>query len=95
MNAGFVYSYGNEVGGIVGYCGQNRAIRNCLNTGVVHGSQYTGAIAGRMPNHSQLYENYYDKQMCTKGSIDGDTTNTIAIGLNTDELLGWNPFNTQ
>lgn len=92
MNAGFVYTGGNDVGGIVGHCGQNYAIaiKNCINTGVVHGSQPAGAIAGYMPYRSLLQNNFYDKQMCSKGGINGTDIANDVVGKVTMDLIGSN-----
>ena len=98
VNSGIIDGATNSVGGIVGYfnlitsAGSNRNVADCINTNWVDPSgTYVGAIVGRNNSGANVFDCYYDNQMCVLTSGIGSGGSGIgngATGLSTVNMIG-------
>ena len=101
FNSGFVYgkekssvswSTGNGIGGIIGHHrSNNSSLRNNFNSGVVkgEGTANFGGVVGEYAGGT-ISNNFYDKQMCLYGGINGKDEAGRAEGFLTKEVIGNN-----
>ena len=91
-NAGSI-SGSDYIGGVAGYNEDSSSkVADCYNTGSVTGSvtgsgDNVGGVVGYLTSGA-VTNNYYDKQMCTVGGINGSDADGSAVGKLTSKMVG-------